>query len=70
MSPTKKALWMAVIGWSLSVLRIFWDIDFPIIKIFGRVHFVLNLGRYSLSCCTFYYIIDIAGIRNGPSFLK
>jgi predicted acyltransferase len=71
MAPTRKTMWMTVIGVVFIGIAHVWDLDFPINKNLWTSSFVLNVGGYSLILLAiFYYIIDIKGYRKWAFFFK
>lgn len=69
--PTKKAMWMAIVGLACIGIAHLWDFDFPINKNLWSSSFVLNAGGYSLILLSiFYFIIDIKGYKKWAYFFK
>ncbi|MFI5186350.1 MAG: acyltransferase family protein, partial [Chitinophagales bacterium] len=64
LTPSRKALWMAVSGLIFIGVAHLWDLDFPINKNLWSSSFVLNVGGYSLVLLSFfYYVIDVLGYK-------
>jgi predicted acyltransferase len=71
MSPSKKALYLAIGGCLLLILSEIWNLDFPINKNLWTSSFVLHTGGYSLILLSvFYYIIDVLGYKRWAFFFK
>lgn len=70
-TPSKKALWMAIAGVIALVLAQIWNLDFPINKNLWTSSFVLRVGGLSLLLLAlFYYIIDVCGRKKWAFFFK
>lgn len=71
LSPTGKALRLAVIGVSLIIGAVIWNFDFPINKNLWTSSFVLlTAGLSFLLLSLFYYIIDVLGYHKWAFFFR
>ncbi len=69
--PTKKSLYMAIVGVVLIVLAQLWNLTFPINKNLWTSSFALNVGGYSLILLgLFYYVIDVLGYKQWAFFFR
>ena len=69
LTPSKKAVWMAVAGIACLALGLLWSLDFPINKKLWTSSFVLVVAAYSLLLfALFYYLIDVRGWRRWTLF--